>query len=169
MANGSFNIQSQQVGASPWNLLNLLFGQANQAYRIPTQTETGQQSLEALLQQGLQGLSGQGELSPISQQAQKRFQQQTIPSIAERFSGLGGQSSSAFRQAIGGAGADLQGQLAALDQQNALRQIALGLTPQFETGYMKGGGGLLGGLLSNPGFGEALGKGAIGGLASLFS
>jgi len=39
----------------------------------------------------------------------RRFQEQTIPGIAERFTGLGAgsQSSSAFQQALGTAGADL--------------------------------------------------------------
>ena len=46
----------------------------------------------------------------------RQFQEQTLPGIAERFSGLGAgaQSSSAFQQQLGQAGASLQEQLASL-------------------------------------------------------
>lgn len=46
----------------------------------------------------------------------RQFQEEIIPGIAERFSGAGAgaQSSSAFQQALGGAGADLSERLASL-------------------------------------------------------
>jgi len=46
----------------------------------------------------------------------RQFNEQTIPGIAERFSGMGAgaQSSGAFQRALGGAGADLQERLASL-------------------------------------------------------
>lgn len=57
----------------------------------------------------------------------RQFNEQTIPGIAERFSGLGAgaQSSSAFQQALGGAGADLSERLASLQG-----QMQLGALPQ---------------------------------------
>lgn len=44
----------------------------------------------------------------------RQFEEQTIPMLAERFGGAGAQSSSAFQQALGGAGAGLSEQLASL-------------------------------------------------------
>lgn len=41
------------------------------------------------------------DFNPIAQEARTNFAQQTIPSIAERFSGLGAQKSSAFGQQLG--------------------------------------------------------------------
>jgi len=81
------------------------------------------------------------DVEPLAQQAQARFQQQTIPSIAERFTalGAGSQGSSAFAQQLGGAGADLQRELAALRslygyqtaQQNEQNRLGVG---QFNVG-----------------------------------
>lgn len=44
----------------------------------------------------------------------RHFQEQTVPGLAERFAGAGGLSSSGFQQALGGAGAGLSENLAAL-------------------------------------------------------
>jgi hypothetical protein len=44
----------------------------------------------------------------------RQFNEQTIPGLAERFSGAGAQSSSAFQNALGQAGASLQENLAGL-------------------------------------------------------
>lgn len=54
---------------------------------------------------------------PYAEQATKNFYQQTVPGIAERFTGVGGQRSGAFAQQLGSAGADLQTNLAALGSQ----------------------------------------------------
>ena len=74
----------------------------------------------------------------------QRFQQQTVPGIMERFSGMGAQSSSALNQTLGQAGQDLSLGLAqqrAGLKQNALQQLLgmgqQGLTPQHY--YTKGG------------------------------
>ena len=59
-----------------------------------------------------------------------QFNEQILPGIAERFAGSGALSSSGFGQALGGAGAQLQANLANLREQgrqNALQNI-LGLT-----------------------------------------
>lgn len=77
----------------------------------------------------------------------RMFQEQVIPQIAERFSGLGAgaQSSSAFQQALGQAGAGLTEQLASLHQgmkSGALSQLLglgkLSTTPAFSTGLFPG-------------------------------
>lgn len=105
-----------------------------------------QQALNSVLQQAMGKLGqpmGQG-FEPIAQQARQQFGEQTVPSIAERFSGLGAgsQRSSAFGQTLGQAGAGLEGQLAGqqaqfgLQEQQLLQQLlGLGLTPQFDTFY----------------------------------
>lgn len=106
------------------------------------------------------------------------FEQELIPSIAERFSGLGAgsQRSSAFQQALAQAGTGLASQLAALRsglQMQALPQAlgyaqlpgqmglniaSLGLgTPSFAYGMRPASTGVLGGLL--PGLGSSFGMG----------
>lgn len=105
-----------------------------------------QQGINASLEQALAGLSqplGSG-FDPIAQQARTQFGQQGLPSIAERFSGLGAgsQRSSAFGQSLGQGMADLEGQLASqrgqfgLQERNQFQNLLnLGLTPQYDTLY----------------------------------
>lgn len=118
-------------------------GYAEQFQRFTPQQ---QQALNSILQQSLSGLGqplGQG-FEPLAQQARTQFSEQTIPSIAERFSSLGSgaQRSSAFAQTLGQAGAGLEEELAAqkaqfgLQERDQLQQLlGLGLTPQFDTMY----------------------------------
>lgn len=90
----------------------------------------------------------------------QKFNEQVLPGIAERFAGLnpmgGALSSSGFAQALGGAGAQLQADLAALranlqrdaasqtlGQYNNLANVGLG-TRAFESKYQPGNYGLLG-------------------------
>lgn len=88
--------------------------------------------------------------------ALRQFQEETIPSIAERFTGMlgtGGGRSSAFGQQLGQAAAGLQERLGAQRAGlgfNALSQLqsllGAGLTPQFDTVVREGTEGLLPGL-----------------------
>lgn len=57
--------------------------------------------------------------APIAQKARTQFYQNTIPSIAERFTALGGgaRNSSGFTQALGSAGAGLEESLASMQAQ----------------------------------------------------
>lgn len=66
-------------------------------------------------QSHIQNILG-GDTSAFEAPFMRQFQEQIIPGLAERFSGAGAgaQSSSAFQQALGGAGADLAERLAAL-------------------------------------------------------
>jgi len=119
----------------------------------------------------LQNPSPRPSFEPIAQRAREQFQTQTIPSIASRFASMGtggSQSSSAFNQALGSAGADLESQLAALGSQFGLQQQQLdqnmlfnllqaGLKPQSENVYMPG----------QPGFLENVGSGLFQGLGTL--
>lgn len=99
-----------------------LFGSSSPKIRqLPTQTPA-QMALTGQAGNIAQGLLGQlnqpfGQ-SPIAQQARQQFQTQTIPTIAERFSSLGAQNSSAFQNALGQAGVGLESNLASLGQQN---------------------------------------------------
>ena len=85
-----------------------------------------QEKIFTLVQQLLQGqLGGEGQQA-FEAPFLRQFQEQTIPGIAERFSGLGAQSSSAFQQSLGAAGAGLQENLAAMGatrQQNTITQL----------------------------------------------
>ncbi len=157
-------------------------------------------------QQGIQGQIGQSispllqnllgnrpDFGPLAQQARTQFQNQTIPTLAERFTSLGGQGgqrSSAFQGALGSAGAGLEQGLASQNQlfnmQNRQQDLGLLSTllgysqqPSFENLFMPGRQGLLGSLAG--GLGQGLGQlpallagggfggGILGLLGSLFS
>lgn len=130
-------------------------------------------------------LSGSPEaFSKFEGPYQSMFQQEIVPGIAERFSGLGAGSrnSSAFQQSLGTAGRQLTENLAALRgglQNSALGQSlafaqqpisnfgalsSLGLTPTFATRITEGGPNALSQLMAPilAGFGGAFGKSAGG-------
>jgi len=79
-----------------------------------------------LLQQTLANLgSNKFDFEPIANREVQRFQQDIIPTLAERFSAMGSggsQRSSAFQGALGQAGSDLSQGLAALGSQYGLQQ-----------------------------------------------
>lgn len=174
-----------------------LFGSGSQFKQLPTMNQGQQNALQGILDQlgmlGGQGGSYAGAQNYLSQilgggpeafaqfeaPYRQQFEQQTLPGIAERFAGAnpmgGGLSSSGFGQALGGAGAGLQAQLAglhgnlrqnatgqALGQFNQLAGLGLGARP-FENIRIPGTGGLLGGALSGLGQGFGAGAGIQGG------
>lgn len=116
-----------------------LFGSDSKTEKLPNMNPEQLAHLKQMLQMlGSEGKLGQGheqsidrllEMLDPSSEAQQRFadpymqqfEQQTIPGLAERFAGAGATggalSSSGFGQAIGGAGANLQSQLAQLKSQ----------------------------------------------------
>lgn len=126
-------------------LQNAAFGTPAYASQIPAFVPEQGQAFQTILQMALQGLGNTPtSFAPIAQQAREQFGQQTIPSIAERFTSMGGGGgrSSAFGQQLGSAAANLESNLAAeggqynLQQQKILAILAqLGLTPQFESQY----------------------------------
>jgi hypothetical protein len=106
------------------------------------------------------------------------FNEQILPQIAERFAGGGALSSSGFGQALGGAGASLQSQLAQLfeglrsqaaganiNQYNQLSQMGLNYSP-FAYQNQQGSGGFLGPFGAS--LGSALGGPLVNGISSLF-
>lgn len=171
-------------------LWEMLFGSKDKMKQVPTLDPSQQQALQGILGQlGMMGgkggaysgaqnyLSGllSGDPKAFAQfeaPYRQEFEQKTLPGIAERFAGLnpmgGGLSSSGFGQALGGAGAQLQSQLAglhgalrqgasgqALGQFNQLANLGLG-TRGFENVYQPGSTGLLGGI--GAGFGQGMGE-----------
>ena len=99
-----------------------------------------QNVLNAFLQQGQQAYNNPyGGFEPIEQQARLGFAGKTIPSLAERFTSMGGHgtgalSSPVFATQLGEAGVDLESQLAALrahygqqGQQNAMQLLQMGV------------------------------------------
>ena len=156
-------------------------------------TPNQQQALSQLLGTGLQAAQQrpQADFAPIAEQARTQFQQRTIPTIAERFTAMGGgaQQSGAFPQILGSAASDLETNLAALgsefglrkqalDQQQMFDLLRLGLTPQFEPRYVEGEPGFLQSvaapagqsilsLLGGGGLGSLVG-GGLNALLSLF-
>lgn len=136
-------------------------GEKGGVKQAPTVNPQQDNILKFLLQQGQQGLQNPyAGFNPLAQQARTQFSQQTIPSIAERFTSMGNASlsSPAFASQLGQAGAGLEEALAALqsqygmkNQQNALSLLALGLSPSFQNFYQG----------SQPGFGENLLSGTL--------
>lgn len=121
------------------------------ALQIPKFNPQQMQGLSQLLNQGFQGLQQTPfDFGKIKDDAYKSFYTDLIPTIQERYAGTSS-NSSGLQGAIGGAGARLERELAALQQgynvQNrgqALQALSLGLQSPYETIYKK----------RQPGFGE---------------
>lgn len=174
------------------SIMDFLFGQKGKMMTAPTMTG-GQQDLLSQLLGGLSGSNvgggamgaGMQNLSQLLSSspeafkafeapAMRQFQQQIVPSLAERFSGMGSgsQGSSAFGQQLGAAGAGLSENLAQLRaqlQQQALSQLMgfgqMGLGARsFENMYRPATQGFLGGI--SPGIGAGLTSGFGGGTLS---
>lgn len=143
----------------------------------PQQSQFLNQDILSILPQLLQQTTQrtQGGFEPIRQAATNRFNTETIPSLAERFTAMGNnRNSSGFQGALGSAGAGLQQNLAALESQYNLQQggqaqnlllslLGLFLRPQFENTYTPAGQGLFHRLAQGVGQGVGgLGAAAAG-------
>jgi hypothetical protein len=150
--------------------LDFLFGKNEKLQQYPKYTP-GQENVFNQLLSGsqqqipdifkyLQGILGQNpeSMQAFEAPAMRQFQEKILPSIAERFSGLDAQNSSAFAQTLGQAGAGLAENLSAQRanlSSGALKQLlqllGTGLSPQFENVLRPSQGGflqkLLGGIL----------------------
>jgi len=170
------------------NLSDFLFGSDDKIKKKSNYNPQQEQFFNQYAQQAQQGLEGQQDvmgllrsmLDPNSDffknfenQQMTQFNEETLPNIAERFAGGGALSSSGFGQALGGAGAGLQSNLAAgksgmimqalqqlMQQYNQQSQNVLGSQPFM---YMNkpGNMGLLPGMATS--FAGGLGKGLSGG------
>lgn len=138
---------------------NFLFGKSPRTEQVDRLNPEQQQALSQLLGMGLSNIEDpyQG-FQPIADQAISRFEQQGVPSLAERFTsmGQGAQRSSDFMGALGSARAGLEENLAGLQAQYGMQnkqlgsQLAgLGLTPSFESIYRPEDHGFLGSLGSS--------------------
>lgn len=140
---------------------NFLTGYGATTEQLPLRDPWGVQLQQWIGNQGQQTL-GQNQpfnFAPIRQQAENRFRTETVPSIADRFLGMGNtRNSSGFQHALGSAASDLQTNLAGLQaqydyqshnqqQQNALQMLGMGLAPSYENIYTPASSGVLGGLL----------------------
>ncbi len=109
--------------------------QNNQQNQMPNMNQGFYDQLQGVQSNLLNQLQQQPQfqrtdINPILQGARNDFDQQIVPSIAERFSGMGqgGQRSSSFRNALGAAGSGLSQKLAELqsnhaqDEQNRMMQ-----------------------------------------------
>ena len=103
------------------------------------------QAIQQIIQQALGGLQNPTQgFEPFAQSARQNFQENTLPSILERFTSLGkgAQSSGAFQGLVGRAGADLESGLAqgasqfGQQQQGLWQQLlGMGLRPTQENVY----------------------------------
>lgn len=134
------------------NLLNQLLGGAQAA--LPSGLDFLQQIL-----------SGDPQMAERFEAPTRRaFEERTIPSIAERFTGMNAQKSSAFGQQLGKAAESLEEMLASqragrgFQALGGLQGLAgMGLTPQFETLFRP----------RTPGFLETAGGGVLQALPAL--
>lgn len=187
-------------------LAEFLFGSNDKFNKLSTETPQQEQFHNNLLQNAMQ-MQGHGQegyqnaqnyynnlFQPGNQAYENfaapymnQFQEQILPMLAERFAGQGALGSSAFGQALGGAGAGLQSQLAQLfaqlqsqaagaqtnqynigqQQYGNLAQLGLG-TQQFGYAKKPGNMGILGSLLAGAGgglggpLGAGIGNGIVG-------
>lgn len=128
----------------------------------PQQQGLQNQGIQQLMQMLQQGQGQAPSFAPIAQKARTQFNTQTIPSLAERFTSLGAQNSSAFQGALGAAGAGLEENLASMESQYGLQQnqqnqqllqLLLGLSsqPSFENIVQGGQSGLFQGAAQGAG------------------
>jgi len=134
--------------------LDFLFGQSGQREQFSRFNPQQESAFSQLLQQALSGLqqNEQYDFEPQAALARTRFQEETVPTLAERFTsmGEGAQRSSAFQGSLGQAGAGLEGGLAAMGSQYGLQKggqlqqmLGMGLQPQFENVYRPSTPGML--------------------------
>ena len=158
VANNQNNLPQPPTG-------NFFTGTPGGFVNVPNFTSAQQNLLDQLLphlQGGLKsrfdslGNAGKGfDFAPIAQEQTEDFYTNVIPTIAERFTSMGGgaQRSSAFQGALGAAGRGLKTNLASLAAQYGLRQdennlrrqglndaflgnmLSAGLAPQNQTTY----------------------------------
>lgn len=117
--------------------------------------------LDMLLQMGQQNLQNPTQgFQPIKQNALNTFFQDIVPGLQSQFSGSGSNnySSGTIQSQLSSAGAGLAQRLAGLEteygqrnQNNALNQLSLGLSPRNQTYYQQ----------RQPGFGENLLMGSL--------
>jgi len=164
---------------------DFLFGKPEQVQQLPNYTPQQNRSMDQLLQgstqqlpqmfQYLQSILSQDPelMNQFEAPARRAFQEQTIPSIAERFTDMGAQRSSAFGQQLGSAAAGLEENLASQRanlSSNAIQQLmqmlSAGNTQRFENVVRPETFGAVGNLFS--GASQGAGQSGLMGLLKLF-
>ena len=137
--------QQQGGGGMLDQLMMMLMGQGPQEVKSNIYNEGQEGILDWLMNQGQQNM----DFSGMEDLAMKRFNEDIIPSLSERFTsmGEGGQRSSAFASSMGRAGSDLSAQLAALRPQMGMQQLQMGLRPRSQISFQGGQGGMMEGLM----------------------
>ena len=137
-------------GMAGLGALGSLFGHKKpaQTTQLPTRSPEQMALQSQAGQMAMQGLQDPtAGFDPIAQQARSQFQTQTIPGLAERFTsmGQGAQRGSDFAGALGGAGSELEENLAAqkaqfgLQNQGLLQQLlGIGMQPSFQNIHQPG-------------------------------
>lgn len=143
------------------NFLDFLFGKGEKTEQFQRYTPEQENVLNQLLGGGgqqlpqafdfLQGILSQDpeRMKQFEAPAMRQFEEEIIPTIAERFTGADAQKSSAFGQQLGKAGAGLSERLAAqrggmgMDALSKLQSLLSGgLGQRFETAIRPGQPGL---------------------------
>ncbi len=159
-------------GALVGGLAGLFTGGKGKFKQTPNKYNPQQQGLYDQLMKQTQGnLGGQG-FNNIENYAKQQFHSDIIPSLAERFTSLGGsqtRGSSDFIGSLGAAGAGLSSQLAAMrhqygldNQRSALELLQHGGTEQYYQpgtegvgpGLAQAGGQLIGNYAAGGGFSQ---------------
>lgn len=167
----------KNIGAGAQNFLIGTPGTVEQVSRlnpqqVALQQQIGNTASSMLSNQG----QNQFNFEPIAQQARTNFQTKTLPSIANRFAGMGTQRGSDYMHALGSAGAGLEEGLAALQSKYGLAQssqqqqlllalLAQALSPQQDNQFMAPQSGFLQSIL--PAIGGGAGIAANAGLMSI--
>lgn len=144
------------------NFSSVLFGTPQQTKQVPLFSPEQLQARQGLRQGAQQQLQATPlSFAPQRAQYEKHFSEQVIPTLAERFAG--NLRSSAFKGALGNTTSDFQSKLAALESQynlgankQALEQLRLGLSPEYQRQTTPGQPGIFGNIAKIGG--SALGK-----------
>jgi hypothetical protein len=155
--------QGQQGGMNPYDtgtqspFAEMFAGNPERVAHIPQFTQEQSPLFQLLGQQGRQQLMNpyQG-FEDIANQSKQNFLQNTIPSLAERFTSMGKNSltSPLFATQMGQAGANMNTNLASMKQlygmQNrtqGLEQLGMALTPQYQNMRLSAQPGMLQGIM----------------------
>jgi len=126
---GSFGLGGLgSSGGGDNSISNFFGGEPEKFGQMSGYNPENQKQFSDLISQLLGRLGGdEFDFDPIEEQARSGFAQKTLPSIAERFTSMGGGGgrSSAFGQQLGAAGSDLEQSLGSMRQQHGIQRQGL--------------------------------------------
>ena len=149
---------------------------SSQIHQLNRFTPAQQSAMASLVTRGMSDTDMVG----LEKKYRHLFERDTVPGLAERFTGMGGgQRSSAFEESLRRGGLELSEQLADLRHSGGMQSLGLGLQPSYQ--YMAthtpgmrgggdvGGGGMIGNIMGGLGnmisgsLGRKMGMGGRGG------